>query len=247
MTCENLPPTLECQDHYKLLNSQCGEILLQSFAFDDARHSRSHSYAKDLETWIAALNSRPEVELLKSALEMYQFGLLTVAQGLYRQSFMSLRSFIELALGAVHFSGSEFYLRQWLRDERDLSWQRIVDKDSGVFSAGFARAFFEEAVEVTPQYNQIAGTVYGECSEYIHGNALRIAALPSGLRFHSATFSNWHERAESAHLVVTFALCVRYLKFLEDGSKSALEGVILDTVGHVPAIRAFYGAPVESA
>ena len=246
MTAESFPITSGCQDHYSLLNSRCGEILVASFAFDDAGQSRSHSYAQDLETWIAALDSRPEVELLKSALEVYQFGLLTVLQGLYRQSFMSLRSFIELALGAVHFSGSELHLRQWLGDERDLSWQRIVDKDSGVFSAGFAKAFFAEAVEVAPEYDQIAGAVYRECSEYIHGNSLRISALPSGLQFDSAAFSSWHEIAESAYLVVTFALCVRYLKFLDDRSRNALEAVILDVVGHVPAIRAFYGAPVES-
>src|SRR5207244_3036704 len=117
-----------CEEHYMTLHSACGEVLNASFADDTTGlHAASHSFIVDLEAWHRhVLGSRPESTLLTAALAEYQFGLLAVVQGQYRQAFMALRLGLELLLGAVFFSANELELRVWLRGERDIVWNLII-------------------------------------------------------------------------------------------------------------------------
>ena len=155
--------SLSCADYYKKLHYACGEVLTASFAADIAGlHATSHSFVSDLEQWYALLKDRPEGPMLKAALAEYQFALLSVVQGQYRQAFMALRLSFELLMGTSYLSANEFQLRQWLRGERDLVWSALLDAESGVLSKQFVRAFYEELVEEAPQYRAMGQEVYRE-------------------------------------------------------------------------------------
>jgi hypothetical protein len=205
----------------------------------------SHSFIKDLEQWYDGLSGRPESEILRAALCEYQFALLSLVQGHYRQAFMSLRLTMELLLGAVHFSGSELELRIWLKGDRDLVWAAIADESTGVFSKKFVDAFFEPLTEEALHYARIAGTVYRECSEYVHGNAATHSLLPGTITFSQSIFESWHQKARSMRLATSFALCCRYALLLDPPTRNKLEGVLLDNLGHLPEVRAMLEAAVE--
>lgn len=158
---------------------------------------------------------------------------------------MSLRLFFELTLAAIHFSSMEVELRIWLRSERYIKWAALMDEESGVFSRRFARAFCEELVEETSTYATIASKIYRECSEYVHGTANTQGMLPNVLTYANGIFHEWNDKADSVRLVVSFALCVRYLGSLESEQRAKLESTIMDHVGHIPAIRAMLGGPKE--
>ncbi len=183
--------------------------------------------------------------MLRAALGEYQFSLLAVVQGQYRQAFMALRLSFELLLGTVHFSANELHLRQWLKGKRDLVWNTIIDGQNGIFSKEFVGTFYDDLVQEAPQYRAIAETVYRECSEYVHGNALTQSTISAQVSFQPHIFVEWHIRAKAIRLAASFALCARYIRIAHVTQRLSLESVLLDNLGHISVVRQLFGAPVE--
>jgi len=235
-----------CQDFYRQLHDGCGEALTASFTADtNGLQASSHSFITDLEKWYEMLRCRPESTLIRDSLREYQFALLAVLQAQYRQAFMALRLSFELLLATVYFSANEFQFRLWLRGEHDLNWQAIIERENGILSTRFVTAFFEGIAEEAPRYRAIAEAVYRECSQYVHGNAPTSALLPSQVTFELSVFHSWHAKARTIRLVSSFALSARYLGLATEAERLTLEGVLLDNVGHIPAIRRLFGASTE--
>jgi len=116
----------------------------------------------------------------------------------------------------------------------------LIDKESGVLSKTFTRVFFEDIADESPKFRTLAEKVYRECSEYVHGNAYTYQAIKDKLRFSEEIFTDWHEKVSSIRFVVLFALCARYLTSLDSTSRIDLEHIIIDELGHIPAIRALF-------
>jgi hypothetical protein len=238
--------TVSCDQYYRQLYSSCGDVLSQSFEFDEAGlHAVAHHFVQDLNRWYDVLKSRPESRLLLASVSEYQFALLAVVLGQYRQSFMSLRLSFELVLGAVHFSANELKLRQWMKGRQDLVWSAILDANSGIFSKPFISAFYEDLAVSGREYGAIAESVYRECSEYVHGNASTQSSEGEKVIFQREAFLAWHEKAKAIRLASSFALCARYVELLSPLERTPLEEVLLDNLGHLSPVRAILGAPVE--
>lgn len=237
---------LEIKDYYHQLHKSCGLIISKSFEVDQkGLHSSNHNYIGDLEKWLKVLEQRPESSMFKAALREYQYALLAVVQGQYRQAFTALRLFVELALGAIHFSANELELRIWLKNQRDIKWTTLIDEENGVYSRKFVSAFYEDLADESAQYGAIAKQVYRECSEYVHGNAHTHQTIHEKLEFVETEYSSWQSKASNARLAVSFALCARYLLTLNQQDRGILELAILDELGHVPTLRALFGGTVE--
>jgi len=237
------PPS--CESFYRHLQAQCAQVLGQSFSGDNSvLQNAGHGYVSDFEKWLQVSSGRPEAVLLKSALREYNFALFALVQGQYRQAFMALRLFLELALGAVHFSANELELRVWLQGNRDVNWHAIVEPEKGVFSKTFVGAFFEALKDEAPTYRAIAGEAYRECSEYVHGNA-NTNELPDALVFNQDAFSDWHEKARNIRLAVQFALCARYAALATPDQRQILERMLLDELGHLAPVRLLFAAIPE--
>ena len=120
-------PVRSTESYYKDLHVLCGDILKKSFESDsDGFQAINHNFIADFEKWIRVLDHRSECEVLKAGLREYQYALLALVQGQYRQAFMALRLFLELTLGAVFFSSNELQLRVWLRGRRDVYWKKLI-------------------------------------------------------------------------------------------------------------------------
>ena len=85
--------------------------------------------------------------------------------------------------------------------------------------------------------------VYRECSEYVHGNVN--ATLNEQLDFNQEIFESWHEKAKTVQLVAMFSLCARYVAVANDPTRSTLEPVLIEYLGHIRSVRAILGATVE--
>jgi hypothetical protein len=96
------------------------------------------------------------------------------------------------------------------------------------------------------QYGAITERIYRECSEFVHGNAHTHSTESKKVVFQEQIFQEWHGTAKSFRLVTSFALCARYVRLMEANQRQDLEAILLDSLGHIPAIRAIFGAPVES-
>jgi hypothetical protein len=236
------------KDYYERLLRDCGAVLDASFAADrDGLMPRAHSFIADLETWHAVLEGRLEQRALAVAAREYQYALMAVAIGQYRQAFGSLRTYLELTCAALHFSAIELDMRLWLQGERDVSWARLADGDNGVLSHSFARAFYPGLKDDVTHYRELAKKVYRECSEFVHANPHTHEIIPGQVEFNEDMFFSWQEKAASARLVATFALVLRYLQTLPEGLLPSLEGPVLDQLSHIEAVRYAFNTETTNA
>ncbi|MFI8651568.1 hypothetical protein KZA05_04525 [Bacillus amyloliquefaciens] len=231
-----------CEDIYKDLNYKCQKILLESFSEDNAGlQSKSHSFLSDLQNWIEIIDNRPEADIIKNAQLEYQYSLLAIVQGQYRQAYMALRLFMEQILAAVYFSSNEFELRLWKQGNRDIFWAEITDDEKGIFSKKFVQAFFPPLVEEQNIFLQMAKNIYRECSEFCHGNYHTQVTLNKSLAFNKETFEDWHAKAECARMIILYAFSVRYFEFLGLQQKQEkVEASIMEYLGHLTSVQSFY-------
>lgn len=204
--------------------------------------TRSHNSSSDFELLLSAIDGRPEAEVMQLAIREYQFALYAAAAGKYRHATISLRLFLELALASVHFSAHELYLREWLVRKRDINWNALLDASAGVFAHNFIEIFNPGMEGMGKQYSTLAGTVYRECSEYVHGNR-HTHSLPNAdqsLRFERDEMLAWTGRADSVRLCILFAFACRYLRLIGPAARLTLEDLMLDSFGNIPAIRDLY-------
>jgi hypothetical protein len=119
-----------------------------------------------------------------------------------------------------------------------------MEPENGVFSKRFARAFCPDLESHVLRLGGVARKVYRECSECVHGNTPKSVPLRSELGFDQPVFEIWHSKADLVAFVAHFALAMRYLTELDKESLAALEGFLVDRVGHITEIRERIGGPV---
>ncbi|MFD0589490.1 hypothetical protein ACFQZE_15995 [Paenibacillus sp. GCM10027627] len=227
-----------CSEYYLGIIETNKTIAIQTLESDiRGLQSRNHNFLEDLSHWIEILKDRLEVSLLKTSGREYQQGLISVVNGQYRQAYNSLRFFVEHSLAAIHFSANELQLRLWMKGKQDIFWSNIIDHEQGIFSKRFVSAFCDPLTEDALGHGNIARGLYRECSEYTHGNYNTQDKLPGNLEFNQQIFNDWHDKAESAQLILTFALCSRYITGLSIESKSRIESSVMERLGHVSVIQ----------
>ena len=111
-----MPTIDECKKYYADLNAKCLSNINSAFSSSGAEeYCKNHNFIADLEKWLQLLSVRPEISVIKASMMEYQFSLLALVQGQYRQAFMALRLSFELALASISFSANELELRIWLQ------------------------------------------------------------------------------------------------------------------------------------
>jgi hypothetical protein len=207
---------MKVTDHYKKLGQQATEIQKNSLKNKDLKLlSSNHAFLNDFAIWLEILKDRPEGNILKNAIKEYQLALFCNNLGMYQQAFMGLRFFLERNLAAILFSAYEIELNLWKIGERDTYWAELVDKDKGLFSSKFCKAFFPELKDEIIHFSSMTVKVYRECSEYVHGNNSVIDKIPSKLEYSKDLFYEWNTKADTIKRIVLFAFCLRYLKHLK--------------------------------
>jgi hypothetical protein len=132
-----------------------------------------------------------------------------------------------------------------LDNRADTVWGAITEKDGGVLSQRFARAFFPELAKHVQHYRELAVALYRECSECVHGNTPKCIPLPAALEFNQAVFDLWHSKASVVVLVAHFILSLRYLSGFYETEVSELEPFLSDRMGHLEEIRNLLGGPMK--
>lgn len=239
------PPPLEPQktaselaaDYFGALESECATVSKLSLTEPNLTSvATSHAFTAELQQWCEVLVFRREVELLKVAALEYEFGLLALVQGHYRNAFKSLRLVLELTLQAVHLSSNELALREWLTNRVDTSWSAITDEAKGVFSPRFAKGFFLGLEKHVKHNGGMAVLLYRECSECVHGNIPKHISIPAKLGFEQKVFDLWHAKARILFLIAHFSLVLRYFDDLTIDDRKALKVTLLARLSHLPEV-----------
>jgi hypothetical protein len=133
----------------------------------------------------------------------------------------------------IYLSTNELYLRQWKLGLRDVSWGEFTDKEKGIFSKIFIRAFYPEIDNEGDHVLKITSKLYRESSEFVHGNFDKIRSIPDQIEFNQEILSKWIDFMETSKFIVLFLLFMRFSKDitsadihkLEDMSREELCGI----------------------
>lgn len=229
---------MDIREHYTKLGSTILTILDSSLDNENLDlFALNHCFIDDFGKMISFLEKRPEYHIFENAIKEYQISILSSILGLYQQSFMSLRFFLERTLVAVLFSANEMELNLWKVGQRDTYWNELIDKEKGVFSSKFCTAFFPELKDEIERFRSITCKVYRECSEYVHANQHVISNIPKSIEFSEYMFNEWNLKTEVIRRIILFVFCLRYLKYLDSTSLSSISSIILDELNSIKKIR----------
>ncbi|NLR66900.1 hypothetical protein HGH92_21510 [Chitinophaga varians] len=229
---------MKVTDYYTQLGSNAIGVLQASLGNEDLELlSSNHAFIHDLSLWLEVLDARPESSILKNAVKEFQIAILSNNLGFYQQAFMGLRFFFERTLVAIHFSAKEIELNLWKLGERDTYWSELVDKDNGIFSTKFCKAFFPELKDEIRHFEAITTKIYRECSEFVHGNQSVIKIIPGQISYSKELFYEWNIKADAIRRVVLFVLCLRYLKHLGGDDVKKVENTIADEFKSISQIK----------
>jgi hypothetical protein len=201
----------------------------------------------DIAVWLEALKDQPEVQQLHSAHQDFGLALYSAMSGLYRQSFSSLRSFLEVTVGATYLSSLEFKRRQWLSGKLDISWSSMMSVDEGIYSKAFLNEFCPEAISEREQAIESLKKSYRRCSEYIHGNVSTSRLLPADISYREEVLREWLAVGQTTLLSVLHCFMVRYYNDFKEVQRQAVEGSLEEHFSHYSSVRKLLGLPMEKA
>lgn len=232
----------DCKDLYIDINEKLHTIIEDTLIEKNIKiHSISHNFVEDFEKWIDQFSSENEVILYKSALIEYQYALLFVAQGLYRQAFNSLRFCLEHTFFGVYLSTSEFNFRKWKNGQLDVYWSMITDENEGIFSKIFIGLFNVDFTEKSTELRELSKLVYRECSEFTHGNYKTATLIPESIKYDEKLFDYWQDKADTVRFLITMIFFIRYNEKIQSKSVAIeLENSIVEYIGTIPQVQAFY-------
>jgi hypothetical protein len=208
--------------------------------------AKSHLFLSDLEKWMKYLSSNSEALLYKTAIEEYANCLFLITCGLYRQSYITLRFFLEHVLFGLYLSVNELNFRRWSMNKYDMHWAEITDIEKGVFCKDYFEAYSPEFTEYSLELLNICKQLYRELSEYTHGNLLATQTLPAEIIFNEEIFIDINQKIDSIRHLITFLFFIRYKNILSNKAVHDLENPIMDVIGNYPEVQAFFALEKES-
>lgn len=218
--------------HFLKLNNEFSKIIEASFSSENSsKISELFHFVDDLNIWHGILKNKVDTTILVSAIKEYEFSFQAVLNGQYRYAFTAQRYFLEQVGRYIYLSTNELYLRHWKLGIKDIAWGTIVDKDNGIFSKIFIRAFYSEVEEQGAHILTLASKLYRETSEYIHGNFNKVIDMPERLDFDNILLDQWLSFVETTKFITVFLLSVRFLKELTKVELEKIEDNIRDELG----------------
>lgn len=229
-------------EHYSGIQARSQDAFRQLMEHQDLslKFVSAHNDANELELLKELMAGRPEEHIYNLALMEYQHALNSTAFAQYRQAHVSLRLFFELSTSGILFSAHEIDAQLWLKGRKDSNWTATISNDTGIFSKYFVGAFFEEMKEFSPEYNALAGKVYRECSEFVHGNRASFDGIDAEISFNAGIVEDWLDRADTVRMLVKLAFLIRYLNISSRKIINDLEGIAMGNFGHLAPIQALY-------
>lgn len=228
--------TAGIEAHLTLLADASDDCRRRALTSHQIQLGEVHQGDADFALWLDYLDG-PTVPMMTAARRELALAEYSAASGLYRQSFASLRLYLELNFAAVYFSVNELKRRQWASDRFDFSWSNALNADTGILSENFVSEFAPDLVTVAALHSRTAQACYRYCSQLIHGKHRDSERLPMTLEYSSEVLSEWCEKAKQATEVVLFLLYIRYGEIADDSAKDELRTMLLTRFGHIAQIR----------
>lgn len=199
-----------------------------------------HSFSSYIYEFSTHINTPDERALLLRVCNQLEFATFSIALGLYRQGFSSLRLGLEMGMASIYFSAHQVELKEWLINHIDISWLKLIDADQGVLSKRFINAFFKECAPHVDSYRGTAKSTYRKLSEYVHGNNETWNQSEIRLKFNPSLIDVYKDHYKATTEIILFLAICRYHDRFNDQTKESLQFIPME-FNHIPAIRSFFG------
>lgn len=234
---------MNIQEYYQEVLVQAKKVMNHSLKQE--KLAQANSFIEDVIDWRKVLKYKEESMILESIAHELQFALFSLACGLYRQSFMSLRRVLESSCAMVFFSAYELDFREWQKGNRDISWSELSNDQNGIFSKRWSEAFFPELEKYRQTYRSKSIEAYRNLSEYVHGNPKTWLNNDPNLSFDIEGFKYWMNIFEDIKEIIIFIICLRFMKKMEHEERDEIKDSVIENMGHIPEIRECFGLPVD--
>lgn len=230
---------MNVKNYFLNINIKMSEIIGTSFdSGSGGQLNELFQFLDELSSWESILTKTTDTTLLISAIKEFELGFQAVLSGQYRYAFMAQRYFLEQMARFIYLSTNELHLRHWKLGMRDVSWTSLVDKENGIFSKAFIRAFYPDVEGEGAQFITLSSKLYRESSEFVHGNFENVNIMPDQITYQSDMLQRWLEYMETVRLIASFLL---FMRFSNDLDKSDLDKVELLAQEELCGIDGFNG------
>lgn len=221
-----------CKAHFSMLNQEFSNVIDLSFSSENSsKISELFQFLEDLDIWHNLVKGKEDTTILLSAIKEYEFSFQAALNGQYRYAYTAQRYFLEQMCRFIYLSTNELHLRYWKLGIKDILWSNLIDKDDGVFSKKFIRAFYNEVEAEGAHMIVLSSKLYRETSEFIHGNFDKVDNMPIKIDFDELLLNKWLGFVETNKFVTLFLLLVRFSKDFDSEELSMIEDMVKDELG----------------
>lgn len=142
------------------------------------------------------------------------------ASGLYRTSFMALRSALELGLSFLYFHDHNYQYLLWKKNLYDMQWSKLNDLQEGVVTKSYLIFFCEKLGESKAErICKEIKELYRICSEYVHGKFVYMHTINNiEIQFSSADLEEWHSIFRRVACILITMILLRFDTVHVEGS-----------------------------
>ncbi|NIG55839.1 hypothetical protein [Chitinophaga sp. Cy-1792] len=225
---------MSINEYLNRINSESQAIFKESVK-EEELFEKAHRMSSCVFTFAQILTNTSENKMLTTVSELLEAASMNMSLGFYRQAFSTLKHALELGLGAIYYSVYKMEEYDWQQEITTVDWHKIMDKDTGILSSRFAKAFYPEMEEAVKHYHESVAVLYRKLSEGGLGNSERWDWGFDGitLRYNPAQLKKYFAlSAEVAEAILLLMFC-RYARNLSIEQLDLVPG----EVDQIPAIR----------
>ena len=152
------------------------------------------------------------ISVLNEAIWDMFSSIYLAASGLYRTSFMALRSALELGLAFLYFHDHNYDYLLWKKNLFDLQWIKLSDPNEGIVTTFYLRFFCEGLGEDKAKaICKDTKDLYRICSEYVHGKFIYMHTINTNeIQFSEENLNEWHKLFHDLSRILIILILLRF-------------------------------------
>ncbi|SNY70986.1 hypothetical protein [Pantoea sp. GL120224-02] len=230
---------MDIQEYFSRIKSE-SQLVFENSIIQKQKLGKLHHLSSCIHDFSSLIHDKHEKKILETVSAQLESSNFSLAIGLYRQAFSSLRLALEMGLGAIYFSTSKLEMHEWLDGRMDIKWSILIDEENGVLSKRFVKTFFLEMLDIAEGFRTRAKSAYRKLSEYVHGNNETWSEGSIKIKYNEEVFLKYCELYEIVTETILFTSMCRYAKDFDDSERESIQ-FLNEEFSHIQQIRDYFG------
>nr|WP_024838520.1 hypothetical protein [Clostridium sp. 12(A)] len=165
--------------------------------------------------------------------------VIFLTQAFYRNSYMCLRSAMELSLSFIYYTDRNYEFLLWKNNYIDMSWTKISSQDNGILCDKYLQLFCSDTLNTTKLIDDVE-KCYHDCSEYVHGKYQFMQSINNiGIKYETNHFTKCFDQ------IIFVCDCIITLMFIRFGKELKYNFLLEDFSDHWKGLLRKYGVNIN--